>query len=162
MEWKREGLLTDAEFERAKEKILGEEPHHEYACMPLCVPDRPLASEDMARGGDGQSARLFAIGVILDPQRVVVFWPSLHTVLRKVPKRGSQKGAKRAGPERPERPECFLLEVFGEKPPIKTARAARAARARPIWPLLNPPFLLFCLRLVAKTKKKSLPKWGPK
>ena len=61
MEWKREGLLTDAEFERAKEKILGEEPHHEYACMPLCVPDRPLASEDMARGGDGQSARLFAI-----------------------------------------------------------------------------------------------------
>ena len=73
MEWKREGLLTDAEFERAKEKILGEEPHHEYACMPLCVPHRPLASEDMARGGDGQSARLFAIGVILDPQRVVVF-----------------------------------------------------------------------------------------
>ena len=95
----------------AKEKILGEEPHHEYACMPLCVPHRPLASEDMGRGGGGQSARVFAIGVILDPKRVIVFLPSLHTVLRKVPKMGWQKGAKRAGPERPERPELFLLEV---------------------------------------------------
>ncbi len=67
------GLLTDAEFERAKEKILGEEPHHAYACMPVCVPNRSLASEDMARGGGGQSARVFGIGVILDPILVVGF-----------------------------------------------------------------------------------------
>ncbi len=54
-------------------KILGEEPHHAYACMPVCVPNRSLASEDMARGGGGQSARVFGIGVILDPILVVVF-----------------------------------------------------------------------------------------
>ena len=53
--------------ERAKEKILGEEPHHEYACMSPGVPHRSLASEDMTREGGGQSARVFAIGVIFDP-----------------------------------------------------------------------------------------------
>ena len=73
MEWKREGLLTDAEFERAKEKILGEEPHHEYACMSLGVPRRALASEDMTREGGGQSARVFGMWLILDPIWVVVF-----------------------------------------------------------------------------------------
>ena len=86
----------------------------------------------------------------------------MHTVLRKVPKRGWQKVAKRAGPERPERPECFLLEVCGKKPPIETARAARAARARPIWTLLDPPFLLLSLILLTKMEKKSLPKEAPK
>ena len=81
-----------------------------YACMPVCVPNRSLASEDMARGGGGQSARVFGIGVILDPILVVGFWPSLHTVLRKVLKRGWQKVLKRAGPGRPVRPGLFLLE----------------------------------------------------
>ena len=103
-------VREDAEFERAKEKILGEEPHHEYACMPLCVPHRPLASEDMGRGGGGQSARVFDIGFILDLIWVVVFLLSLHTVLRKVLKRGLQKVLKRAGPGRPGRPGLFLLE----------------------------------------------------
>ena len=66
MEWKREGLLTDAEFERAKEKILGEEPHHEYACMSPAVPHRSLAIQDMAKAGGGQSAVGVHIGFILD------------------------------------------------------------------------------------------------
>ena len=36
MAWKRDGLLTEAEYERAKGKILGEEPHHAWrACLRL-------------------------------------------------------------------------------------------------------------------------------
>ena len=133
--WKREGLLANAEFQRAKEKILGEEPHHEYACMSLGVPRRALASEDMTREGGGQSVRVFGIWLSLDPILVFVFCSFVHTVLRKVLKRGCQKVAKvaqRAGPVRPVRPDYFFLEVFRERPPIKTARAARAARARHI------------------------------
>ena len=33
-----------------------------------------LVSEDMARGGGGQSARVFGIRVILDPILVIGFW----------------------------------------------------------------------------------------
>ena len=78
------------EFELAKEKILGEEPHHEYACMSPAVPHRSLSIQDMAKAGGGQSARVFGISMILDPILVVVFCSFVHTVLRKVLKRGCQ------------------------------------------------------------------------
>ena len=84
MHWKREGLLTDAEFERAKEKILREEPDHEYACMSARVPPRSLATEDMSREGGGESARVFGMAFIWDSIWVVLFCSSVHTVLRKV------------------------------------------------------------------------------
>ena len=105
-------VLTDAEFERAKEKILGEEPNHAYACMPVCVPNRSLASEDMARGGGGQSARVFCIGVILDLILVIVFWSSLHTVLRKALKGGCKMCSKGSGPGGPCGPGCFYWKSF--------------------------------------------------
>ena len=96
MQWKREGLLTDTEFQRAKEKILREEPDHEYACMSPGVPHRSLATEDMTREGGGESARVFDTSFILEVILVIVFCSSLHTVLRNVLKRGCQKGAKGA------------------------------------------------------------------
>ena len=89
----------------------------------------------MTRDGDGESARVFGMSLILEPILVVVFCSSVHTVLRNVLKRGCQKVAKvapKVGPGRPGRPGLFLLEVFRERPPIKTARAARAGRARHI------------------------------
>ena len=121
MAWKREGLLTDAEFERAKEKILAEEPHHDYACMPLCVPHRSLASENMARGGGGENARVFAIGVILGPILVFLFGPSLHRVLREMPKMGCPKVAKSCQKVRVRAVRAVRAVSLGslrEKPPI--------------------------------------------
>ena len=67
MQWKRDGLLTDAEFQQAKEKILREEPDHEYACMSPGVPHRSLATRDMTREGGGESVRVFGILIILEP-----------------------------------------------------------------------------------------------
>ena len=104
----REGLLTDAEFERAKEKILREEPDHEYACMSPGVPPRSLATEDMTREGGGERARVFGISLIWEPSLVIIFCSSVHTVLRKVLKRGCQKMPKVAPKVRPGAPGAHL------------------------------------------------------
>ena len=114
MQWKRDGLLTDAEFQQAKEKILREEPDHEYACMSARVPPRSLATEDMSRDEGGESARVFGMAFIWEPIWVVLFCSSVHTVLRNVLKRGCQKIAKgipKACPGRPVRPGLIVLEV---------------------------------------------------
>ncbi len=58
----------------------------------------------MTRDGDGESARVFGMSLILEPILVVVFCSSVHTVLRNVLKRGCQKVAKvtpKVGPGRP-------------------------------------------------------------
>ena len=47
------------------------------------------------QGGGGQSARLFVIGLILEPLLVGAFSSSLHTVTRKWPKEGCPKVVKR-------------------------------------------------------------------
>ena len=36
MEWQRQGLLSEVEFQRAKDKILGEEPKSASLCMLAC------------------------------------------------------------------------------------------------------------------------------
>ena len=36
MEWQRQGLLSEVEFQRAKDKILGEEPKYASHCMLAC------------------------------------------------------------------------------------------------------------------------------
>ena len=76
--------------------------------------------------GGRESVRLFAIGVIFDPLLVGSFSNFSQQVLSKRAKRGGSKVAKWGGPERPERTELFLLEVSLQRPPIETARAARA------------------------------------
>ena len=63
MAWKREGLLTDAEFERAKEKILAEESIHGSPLLPraagAAIPERPAAPDPPGKEPAGQGrARL--------------------------------------------------------------------------------------------------------
>ena len=53
-----------------------------------------LASEDMARGGGCQSARVFGIGSILEASSIGGFWPSMDTVTQKAPNCGHQKVVK--------------------------------------------------------------------
>ena len=66
MAWKRDGLLTEAEYERAKGKILGEEPHHAWrACLRLS-PSGTWQGKRWPGGGERQNARLFAKWVILE------------------------------------------------------------------------------------------------
>ena len=36
MEWQRQGLLSEVEFQRAKDKILGEEPKYASHCLLAC------------------------------------------------------------------------------------------------------------------------------
>ena len=61
--------------------------------------------------GGRESARLFAIGVILDPLLVGSFSHFSQQVLGKRAQRGGSKVVKCSGPVRPVRPVLFLLEV---------------------------------------------------
>ena len=93
MEWQREGLLSAVEFQKAKDKILGEEPSLScMACLPASlqtvygIPDQELAQE-----GGAESARVFGIGTDLEANLVGRFYAFRNTVLRKCSKRGSKR-----------------------------------------------------------------------
>ena len=70
MEWQRQGLLSEVEFQRAKDKILGEEPKSASHCMLACsakASKKSMAGQEVTRAEGPQSARLFAIGIISEP-----------------------------------------------------------------------------------------------
>jgi len=70
MEWQRQGLLSEVEFQRAKDKVLGEEPKYASHCMLACsakASKKSMAGQEVTRAEGPQSARLFAIGIILEP-----------------------------------------------------------------------------------------------
>ena len=56
MQWQREGLLSALEFQKAKEKVLGEEPNlSRMAC--LAAPPKPGIRYTRARNDPGEGCR---------------------------------------------------------------------------------------------------------
>ena len=85
------------EFQKAKEKVLGEEPNlSRMACLAAAVNQvYGIPGQEMTRGEGAESARVFGMWTDLEAILVGRFCPLRHTVLRKSLKRGSQKGTNR-------------------------------------------------------------------
>ena len=83
MEWQRAGLLSQVEFQKAKDKILGEEPSVPRMPHMPAPPKHGIGGPDMNRGRGVQNIGLFAKWIDLEANLVGCFSPFRGTVLQK-------------------------------------------------------------------------------